>query len=34
MLNTLLLFIGSALMLVPLIGPLVFALLTRYSWPG
>jgi uncharacterized membrane protein len=34
MLNTLLLFIGSALMLVPLIGPLVFALLTPVFMAG
>jgi uncharacterized membrane protein len=34
MLNTLLLFIGSVLMLVPLIGPLVFALLTPVLMAG
>lgn len=34
MLHTLLLFIGSAMMLVPLIGPLVFALLTPVFMAG
>lgn len=34
MLHTLLLFIGSAMMLVPVIGPLVFALLTPVFMAG